>query len=166
MQLIGQPSEPRHVGHDGTPRMGEIGTNGHRHLVPRTLIDSLETAYLVDDDQDRVVVAVEPDLAHPLDVPRGLALAPQLRARTRPVVRLARALGRGQRLAVHPRERQHPSARRVLRDRGHEAVRVEPDAIEPGDRGRARGQGAPTASRTSMPARFIAAFACPTVYSP
>ena len=39
---------------------------------------------------DRVAVAIEPDLAHALHVAGGLALAPQLVARARPVVRLAR----------------------------------------------------------------------------
>jgi hypothetical protein len=76
------------------------------------------------EKQDRVVVAVEPDLAHALHVARLLALAPQLRARPRPVMRLAGRRGALERLAVHPRERQHAPAPRVLRDRGDQPVGV------------------------------------------
>ena len=42
-------------------------------------------ARLVDDHQQRVAVAVEPHLAHVLDVPGGLALDPVLLAAARPV---------------------------------------------------------------------------------
>ena len=37
-----------------------------------------DAARLLDEQQDRVVVAVEADLAHPLHVARRLALAPEL----------------------------------------------------------------------------------------
>src|SRR4051812_17151331 len=40
-------------------------------------------------EDDRVAIAVEPDLAHALHVTRGLALLPQGAARARPVHRLA-----------------------------------------------------------------------------
>ena len=48
-----------------------------------------DAADLLDHEQDRVAVAIEPDLAHALHVARRFALAPQLAARARPVVRLA-----------------------------------------------------------------------------
>ena len=90
-----------------------------------------DAALLLDDDQDRVAVAVEPDLAHALDVPRLLALVPQLPARARPVVHLARGGGALERVAVHPREGEHLAGVRVLGDRRRQPVGVPADGVEP-----------------------------------
>src|SRR5207302_10309753 len=90
-----------------------------------------DAAHLLDDQQDAVAVAVEADLAHSLHVPRTLALAPELVARARPVMRAIGLHRPRQRLAIHPGERQHAVRRGVLRNRGHEAVDVPADALEP-----------------------------------
>src|SRR5690348_12980947 len=90
-----------------------------------------DAAHLLDDQQDRVAIAIEADLAHPLHVARLLALAPQLVPRARPVVCLARVAGERQCVTVHPRERQHAMRRGVLSDRGREAVLVPANLLEP-----------------------------------
>src|SRR6476660_3773973 len=61
----------------------------------------------LDDQQDRVAVAVETHLAHALHVARLLALVPQPCPRARPVMHFAGGDGTLERSAVHPRERQH-----------------------------------------------------------
>src|SRR5690242_4354693 len=59
-------------------------------------------ALLVDAEQQRIAVAIEAQLDQALDLPRGLALAPQPAARARPVAGLAAGDGLGHRRAVHP----------------------------------------------------------------
>ena len=82
--------------------------------------------------QHRVGVAVERISSTLLHVARGLALVPQRAARARPVHAPRRvSTVRSQRLAVHPREREHLAGRRVLRDRGHQAVGVPGHRVEP-----------------------------------
>src|SRR5665213_2203181 len=49
-----------------------------------------DAARLLDQQQDRIGVAVDANLAHPLRVSRRLTLVPQLRPRARPVMRTAR----------------------------------------------------------------------------
>src|SRR5258708_23432610 len=61
-----------------------------------------DAAFLLDDEQDRVAVAVEADLADALHVSRGFALAPELPARTRPVMCFARRERALERFAIHP----------------------------------------------------------------
>src|SRR5213593_2435856 len=70
--------------------------------------------------EERVAVAVVPQLLDGEHVPRGLALAPQLLTRTAPEPGFARLPGQAQRLVVHPREHQNPPVSRVLDDRGAE----------------------------------------------
>src|SRR5438552_8638099 len=48
-----------------------------------------DSARLFNVEQDRVAVAVEPDLAHALHVARRFALAPEPATRARPIVRFA-----------------------------------------------------------------------------
>src|SRR5260370_594766 len=69
-------------------------------------------------------VAFEPHFAPLLHEAGLLAFLPQAAARARPVVRLPGRDGLRQRLAIHPREREHVVGRRLLRDRGNEAVLV------------------------------------------
>src|SRR5581483_2274437 len=90
-----------------------------------------DSARLLDLEQHRVLVAVDAYRAHLLHVARFLALAPEPAARARPVVRLAGGDGLRERLAAHPREGQHLARRGVLRDRGHQAVRVPFHGVEP-----------------------------------
>src|SRR6185437_10127213 len=120
-----------------------------------------DAAHLLDNEQDRVAIAIEPDLAHALHVARLLALAPQLVPRARPVMRLARVAGQRQRVTVHPRERQHAMRRGILRDRGSKSVLVPANLLDP--------VVVPShwrLSRTSIPAARIAALASPIVYWP
>src|SRR6516162_5836738 len=79
-----------------------------------------DSARLFNGEQDRVVVAVEAHLAHALHVPGRLALAPKAAARARPVVRFACLHGARERIAIHPREREHLARSSVLRDRRDE----------------------------------------------
>src|SRR6478609_9965274 len=66
-----------------------------------------DSALLFHDQQNGVVVAVEPNLAHPLHVTGALALAPKPAARPRPIMRDPGRLRRRQRFAVHPGQSQH-----------------------------------------------------------
>src|SRR5450631_291870 len=109
--------------------------------VPGAVVEPLEEtavpagmtrdpACLFDDQQNCVVVAVEANLAHFLNVARALALLPQPAARTRPVVRKSRGRGARKRLTVHPRQRQHGAAF-FLGDGGHQPVGVPEYGVEP-----------------------------------
>src|SRR3712207_2831773 len=64
-------------------------------------------ALLVDHDQQRVAVAVQPDVADPLAVPGGLPLHPVLPPAARPVGGPAGGEGTAQRLVVHPGDHEH-----------------------------------------------------------
>src|SRR6266700_3200017 len=90
-----------------------------------------DSAGLFDHEKDRVVVAIEPDLAHPLHMSGLFALAPQPAARARPVMHFPGRRRALERLAVHPRLRQYGAALRLLRDRRDEAVGVPVDFVEP-----------------------------------
>ena len=127
-------------------------------------------AALFDYEQDCVVVAVQPDLADALHVPRLLALAPEPPARARPVVRFPACCSAFKRLAIHPGLRQHVSGARLLCDRRHEAVGVPADLIQP-HIGQALSVCLDStlearAQRISIPAAAIARLASPTVNSP
>src|SRR5436190_2686200 len=115
-----------------------------------------DSALLFHDQQNGVVVAVEPDLAHPLYVTGALALAPQPPARTRPVVRDAGRLCRRQRFPVHPRQSQRGAGLRFLRNRRNQSIFIPLYIVEP----------AHGVARISIPAAAIAALASPTVCSP
>src|SRR3989344_5458545 len=91
-----------------------------------------DPALLFHHQQHGVVVAVETDVLDRLHMPRLLALAPEFPARARPVDRPAFLRRRRQRLAVHPRERQHLAAPGLLRDRRHEPVGAPLYRIKPG----------------------------------
>src|SRR5260221_3257223 len=113
-----------------------------------------DAADLLDLQEHRVRVAVEPQLAHFLHVTGLLALVPQPAARARPVHGLARRRRLFERRAIHPGDSQHPPAGRILRHRGHQPVAVPRHFVEPAH------------SRTSMPCVFMCAFASRTVNSP
>src|SRR5882672_2070622 len=66
-----------------------------------------DAAALFDDEQDRIVVAIESYLAYALHVAGRLALAPEPVPSTRPVMCLARGRRAFERFAVHPRLREH-----------------------------------------------------------
>jgi hypothetical protein len=76
------------------------GVAGDRRIVPE----------LGDPQQHDVVVAIEPDLVHLLDVAGLLALGPQALARAAVVHGVAACPPCAQRLAVHPGEHQHVAA--------------------------------------------------------
>src|SRR4051794_21671946 len=73
---------------------------------------------LVDEDQQRVAVAVQADVADPLAVPGGLALHPVLAPAARPVGGPARGQGAAQRLVVHPGDHEHLTGVVLLDDGG------------------------------------------------
>src|SRR3712207_8864366 len=64
-------------------------------------------ALLVDEEQQRVAVAVQADVADPLAVPGGLPLHPVLAPAARPVGGPAAGQGAAQRLVVHPGDHEH-----------------------------------------------------------
>src|SRR5882762_7547891 len=112
----------------------------HRHPAP--VVELLEkaavssgvagdSAALFHPEQHHVLVAVEPDLAHRLHVSRLLAFFPQPLSGARPVVRFAGCRGLGERLAVHPGERQHLVRGHLLGDRRNKAVFVPLYPVEP-----------------------------------
>src|SRR6267143_1097768 len=112
----------------------------HRHPAP--VVELLEKAAvssgvagdpaaLFHPEQHHVLVAVEPDLAHRLHVSRLLAFFPQPLSGARPVVRFAGCRGLGERLAVHPGERQHPVRGHLLGDRRNKAVFVPLYSLKP-----------------------------------
>src|SRR4029453_2786028 len=136
-------------------------------IMPRAVFEPLEeellvargapdSALLLDDEQDRVAVAVEADLAHALDMSGGFALAPELFARARPVVRFARRGRAFERFAVHPAEHQHALRGGVLRDGRNQVELVPVHVVQPGHQ----------LILISSPAAAITAFACPIVNSP
>src|SRR5512132_1119879 len=61
-----------------------------------------DPAQLLDDDEDRVVVAIEPDFLDLLDMPGLLALPPQPVPGARPVMHLSGLGGEVEGFAVHP----------------------------------------------------------------
>src|SRR5690349_5856208 len=139
---------------------------GRHPAAPVAVLEQLEeaaapagvaghAAHRLHLQHDGVAVAVEADLAHALHVARGLALLPQRAARARPVHRLAALDGLAQRLAIHPCDHQHLARGRVLRHRGHEAVGVPGDVVEP-----------VLHSRISMPRAAMKRLASPMAISP
>src|SRR3954452_19705439 len=81
-------------------------------------------ALLVDQDQQRVAVAVQAHLADPLPVPGGLALHPVLAPAAGPVGGPPGGKGAVQRLVVHPGEHEHLSGVVLLDDGGDQPRRV------------------------------------------
>jgi hypothetical protein len=79
----------------------------------------------VDADQQGVLVAIDPHLDDPLDLPAGGALVPELAPRARPVPRLAGLDRARQRFGIHVGEHQHPAVAGIDRDAGDQAVPVE-----------------------------------------
>ena len=82
---------------------------------------------LVDEDDERVAVAVEADLPDVLPVAGRLALAPELLPAPAPEPRPAGRQRPPQRRLVHVRHHQHVAAGRVLDDRHDQAPVVELD---------------------------------------
>src|SRR5262245_27461521 len=79
----------------------------------------------LDHEPDGVLVAIGAQLDHALRVAALLAFAPQAPARARPVMRLARLDGAGERLGVHVGEHQHFARLGRGRDNGEKPVLVE-----------------------------------------
>src|ERR1700719_245325 len=109
--------------------------------VPGAVVEPLEktpvpagmtgnSAFLFDDQQNCVVVAVEANFADSLKMTRAFALLPQPAARTRPIMRKAGGRSARKRLAVHPCQRQHRAAC-FLGDGRHQAVGIPDYGIEP-----------------------------------
>src|SRR3954454_2304317 len=101
-------------------------SRGHlqRPVEAGALAGVARRALLVDEEQQRVAVAVQPDVAHPLAVAGGLPLDPVLAAAARPVRRPPGRERAAQRLVVHPGEHQHLAGVVLLDDGGDEAGRV------------------------------------------
>src|SRR5580658_6541785 len=107
-------------------------------------------AELLDAQQQRVAVAVDPQLARVLDVPRGVALAPELLAAAAPVPDAPGLDREAERLLVHVGDAQHAVRVGVLDDDGHEPRRVEadqPEDLRVDDERRAVGHGGPLTRR-------------------
>src|SRR2546427_10319180 len=90
-----------------------------------------DPAALLHLEQYHVLVAVEPDFAPGLHVSRLLAFFPQPLSGTRPVVRFTGRRRLGERLAVHPGERQDLVRGHLLGDRGDKAVLVPLYSLNP-----------------------------------
>src|SRR5262249_15911420 len=80
-----------------------------------------DAAHLLDLQEDAVLVAVDQDLLHPLHVPGGVALDPELVARRAPVGGLPGGERVAPRCVVHIRHHEHLPGAGILRDRGDEA---------------------------------------------
>jgi hypothetical protein len=85
---------------------------------------------LIDQQQNRVAVAIKAKLAQPLHLAGGFALSPQSFARPRPVTDAPFGQGRSHRLVVHPRHHQNFAGVVLLRDGWHESVAVESDRAD------------------------------------
>jgi hypothetical protein len=86
---------------------------------------------LLDPIQDGVAVAVQPDLADPLDVTGCLAFAPEGAAGTAEVVGVAGIRGAGERVAVGEGHHEDVAGPVLLRDHGHQPVGPEPHRRQP-----------------------------------
>jgi len=84
-------------------------------------------ATLLDEQQQRVAVTIQAQFAQPLNLSRGLALAPKPLARTRPITGAALGKGRAHRIAVHPSVHQDFAGVVLLHDGRHQAVGAESD---------------------------------------
>ena len=80
-------------------------------------------AHLLDEQDDRVAVAVEPDGLDLLHVPGRAALVPQALAAAAVIVGLAGFKGFFPRFGVHPRQHEHVEGLGILRHGGDEASR-------------------------------------------
>src|SRR4051812_14608307 len=116
------------VGGDPAPAAAVIEQVEETAAAPGVAGDAARGFHL---QHERVAVAVQPDLAHALHMARALALLPQGAPRPRPVHRLARIDGALQRLAAHPRDHQDLVRGGVLRHRGHQALGVPGDLVQP-----------------------------------
>ena len=104
----------RHGRREAGPRAGVAGGPGLLHPV-----------------EDRVAVAVEPDLTDGLLVAGGLALAPERGAGPAVVVRPPRGGGPLERFPVRVRQHQHVAGSALLGHHGHQSVGPEPDLRQP-----------------------------------
>src|SRR5215831_15571021 len=90
-----------------------------------------DASRLFHDQQNRIVVAVEPDFANLLHMARLLTLLPEPPARARPVVREPRLRRARKRISIHPSQSEHLFPGCVLGDRRRKAFAVPFDAVEP-----------------------------------
>ncbi len=79
---------------------------------------------LVDQHEQRISVAIDPQFHQTLDMARGRALLPELLARARPVGDAPGLEGPRHRGRIHEGQHQHLARRVILRDRRDQAVRV------------------------------------------
>ncbi|KAA0274710.1 MAG: hypothetical protein EDQ89_01690, partial [Acidobacteria bacterium] len=113
----------------------------------------------VDEREDGVGVAVVAELAHPLDVARGLPLAPELVTGAAPEVELAGRDRPLEGLGVDPGEGEDLAARCVLDHARREAALVECDLVDHGRQSRRdalplRRRLGPAAAARSRPAQY------------
>ena len=136
---------------DAEPHARLPSTAGSGAVEAAALAGVAGRALLVDQQEQRVAVAVQAHVAHPLAVPRGLALHPVLAAAARPVGRPAGGEGAVQRLVVHPGEHEHLAGVVLLHHGGHQARGVA--AQQRGDRGVECGSCGHAASVPCRPVR-------------
>jgi len=98
-------------------------------VTPGVTGNARVVAGLRDAEQNHVVVAIEANVMHQLHMTGFLALEPELVARTAEIDGAPLLGGELQRLAVHPGEHQHVFAALLLRDDGHQALRVPFDCV-------------------------------------
>ena len=80
---------------------------------------------LLDSEQERILVAIDPNLDNALDVAGGLTLAPKLGAGTTVEPGVACLDGAGQRGRIHVRDHQRIVRPRIDDDAGDQPVSVE-----------------------------------------
>jgi len=117
---------------------GADGGGEHPGVEAGAIAGVAGRADLVDGDEQRITVAVEPNALDPLDVTARVALAPVLLPTARPEGDSALGQGAVQRLVVHPPDHEHIARVVLLDDSGDEAVLV---ALEQGGDVRAEGGG-------------------------
>src|ERR1700689_3204954 len=83
---------------------------------------------LIDQQQQRIAVAIDAQLHQTLHMARAFALAPELLARARPVADAAGLERLLDRFAIHPGQHQHLAAVGLLRPRGDETLAIETQA--------------------------------------
>lgn len=80
---------------------------------------------LLDLNKEAVLITVDGNGLHMLEVPARFAFDPKLLARATPVRTEARSLGLGQAGLVHPRHHQDLAVGRILDNRGNQSVFIE-----------------------------------------
>ena len=134
-ELLGSGSQPHAAGRPVTvtapcrrPRHARtVASCGRSRPLPGV---AGAVAVLVDQDQQRVAVAVDPDLAHVLAVARRLPLAPVLLAAAAPEPGPPGVQGPAQGLGVHVGDHEDLAVDGVLDHRDHQPAVVERHLVE------------------------------------